>query len=123
MKKNNAKRLKDLVMILIGNIILAFGVGVFLLPSNILSGGVAGVAVLLEPFIPLSKPTIVTITTYSLYFLGVICLGKKFALQTLVSSLLYPILLNFIAGLNIASDVPQLLAALYGGLLDRKSVV
>ena len=61
MKKNNAKRLKDLVMILIGNIILAFGVGVFLLPSNILSGGVAGVAVLLEPFIALSKPAIVTI--------------------------------------------------------------
>lgn len=117
MKKQNLNILKDIVLIVIGNAILAFAVGVFMLPSNILSGGVAGIAVLVGPFISLSKTAIVSILTVTLFIVGAVALGKKFALQTLLSSLLYPFFLTLISSTNYIIESPDFLAALYGGLL------
>ena len=44
---------KDIVWVVAGNAVLALAVSMFILPYDILSGGVAGVAVALQPLIPL----------------------------------------------------------------------
>ena len=44
---------KDIVWVVAGNVVLALAVSMFILPYDILSGGVAGVAVALQPLIPL----------------------------------------------------------------------
>lgn len=117
MKNKTLNLVKDIVLIVMGNLVLAFAVGVFMLPSNILSGGVAGIAVLLEPFITISKTMVVTILTIGLFFVGSLCLGKKFAVQTLLSSILYPAFLTMVASSGYLVSTPDFLAALYGGLL------
>ncbi|MEI7667953.1 MAG: YitT family protein, partial [Erysipelotrichaceae bacterium] len=38
----------DMIFVLLGNLILAFAVRVFILPYSILSGGVAGIGVSLQ---------------------------------------------------------------------------
>ena len=109
--------MKDLTFILLGNLLLAIGVGIFILPLEILSGGVAGVAVLLSPFVDISSATIVTIMTIIFFFIGVIAFGKAFAFKTLISSFVYPLFLNVIVGLNYNVDIDPLLGALYGGFI------
>ena len=44
---------KDIVWVVAGNAVLALAVSMFILPYDILSGGVAGIAVALQPLIPL----------------------------------------------------------------------
>jgi uncharacterized membrane-anchored protein YitT (DUF2179 family) len=50
----NKDFIKNGLLLIIGNYILALSVGMFILPYNILSGGVAGIAVALQPLINVS---------------------------------------------------------------------
>lgn len=65
--------LKDLIYILIGNLIVACGVSFFVLPNNILTGGVSGVAVALEPLIHIDPVWMINGLTIGLYLLGLCC--------------------------------------------------
>ena len=49
MKKETYGMLIDVLSVIAGNLIIALGVNLFILPSDILSGGVAGIAVALQP--------------------------------------------------------------------------
>ena len=109
--------IKELILILLGNFILAIGVGFFILPSKILSGGLAGVAVLTSPFLDIPSATIVSILTITLFFIGLFVLGKEFAFKTLISSFMYPFFLNIIVNMNITLDLDPFLSVIYGGFL------
>ena len=86
--------LKDLIYILIGNLIVACGVSFFVLPNNILTGGVSGVAVALEPLIHIDPVWMINGLTIGLYLLGALLLGKTFALKSLVSAICYPVFIT-----------------------------
>ena len=60
---NKRNHIKDVVMILMGNLILAFGVSFFIVPYNILTGGIFGVAIALKPIL------VGVETNYIAYFL------------------------------------------------------
>lgn len=109
--------LKDLALIVLGNFVLAFGVSTFILPNDILTGGVAGLAVALYPFFHVQYEVMINILIMSLFFLGWLFLGKQFALKTLASSILYPLFLSFFALVSYEVVLDPLLASIYGGLL------
>lgn len=88
---NKKNRIKELFMIILGNIFVGAGVSFFVLPNNILTGGVAGVAVALEPLVPFEPVVMINVMTISLYLVGAVMLGKEFALKSLVSTIVYPI--------------------------------
>ena len=54
MKLSNKELVQDTLWILAGNIALAMGVAWFILPNDVLTGGLAGVAIALEPLIHLN---------------------------------------------------------------------
>ena len=116
------KFVRDLLIVLLGNVILALAVGLFLLPNEILTGGIAGVAILLAPFVPLESGTIVMILSLVLLVVGWAFLGTKFMLTTIISSLVYPSLLMLVQEFIKAPNVDPLLASLYGGLLGGVGV-
>lgn len=93
MKKN---KLLNLALIVIGNFILAFSVAVFILPYNILSGGVAGMAVVLNSLLGIDKGFAVNFLVIILFLIGWLVLGKEFAIKTFLSSVTYPIFLSLI---------------------------
>lgn len=110
---------KTILYIIAGNFLVAFGVVFFILPNHILSGGVATLAIALEPFVPLSEVTIINVLTIALFFVGWIFLGKKFAISCVLSTIIYPL---FISGLSMLDTTPfksvePMLAAIYSGLL------
>lgn len=107
----------DLLLILAGNVVLAFGVGIFVLPSSILTGGVAGVAVALEPFFHIEPSLMINILTIALFLVGSLFLGKKFAINTVLSSILYPSLLTLItANFHQVVTESAILNSIYAGV-------
>ena len=62
---------KDIVWVVAGNAVLALAVSMFILPYDILSGGVAGIAVALQPLIPLPVTLMVNLLVVGLFILDV----------------------------------------------------
>ena len=111
------KYLKELLIIAFGNFLLAISVQYFILPFNILTGGVAGVAVALAPFIPVSQQIIIDVLVVGLFLLGWTVLGKEFAIKTFLSSILYPIFISILGFFPYTLDITPLLASIYSGVI------
>lgn len=105
--------------IALGNLLLAFSVSFFVLPNNIISGGVASVALILSTLIPISEVALISILNVLLFIVGAVFLGKRFAMNSLVSTILYPLFVSMFSSLDTApfASINPLLASLYSGLL------
>ena len=111
------KKIKNILMILLGTFILTVSVEMFILPYNILSGGVAGIAVALEPFFHIDKTLAANGLLLSLFLLGWIFLGKEFAVNTVISSLAYPVFTTLLLRADLETAIDPVLASFYAGLL------
>lgn len=116
MKAINFLEIRKLFFVVLGNYILAIAVGAFILPYEILSGGVAGLAIAMKPIIPLEPLVIINSLVIGMFIIGTIVLGKRFAITTALSSVLYPFFLTFTQNMP-AVGIDPLLASLYGGII------
>lgn len=116
-KVNKRKLIIDAASILLGNILLAFAIAYFIIPNNVLSGGVAGLSIALSPLLKIEVDTLITSIIVISFILGYVFLGKEFALKTIASSILYPVLLKFMGFFDYQAPIDPLLASLYGGLI------
>jgi uncharacterized membrane-anchored protein YitT (DUF2179 family) len=105
----------DSIMVILGNFILALAVHVFILPYEILTGGVAGIAIAVSKLTGFSSNMIISILILILYVLGSLFLGKKFTIHTMASTLLYPFFLNLLNRFDLSVNTLPILASLYGG--------
>ena len=109
-----------LLCVLTGNALLAFLVAAFIIPHDIIMGGTTGIGIVLHKAIPqMDVSLFVLILNAILLLIGLIALGKKFALTTVASSLLYPVFLGFfqrIPGIDAMTD-NALIAAVFAGTL------
>lgn len=99
------KIVKNATLIVVGTLILSFGTSLFMLPYDLVTGGISGYAIVLSQIIPpglLSVEMIIMILTWAMFFLGFIVLGKSFAMKSLVSTIVYPIGVSIFS--NITSD-------------------
>ena len=87
--------LKSIIPVVIGNIIYALVVKLFILPTNLMSSGTTGIALLANHFLGIPVSFFILIFNVCMLILGLIVLGKKFAMTTIVSTLMYPITLEF----------------------------
>ena len=111
------KKVRNILLIIIGTFFLCVSVQMFILPFNILSGGVAGIAVALEPFLHLDKTLVANGLTIGLLIIGSLFLGKEFFVTTVFSSLLYPVFNEVLSKTLIIPQIEPFLASFYGGLL------
>lgn len=115
--KKVTRLIQTSLFLLVGNAILAFGVAAFIIPKNILMGGTTGIGILLNKLIPVETSLIVLVLNVILLITGLFVLGKKFFVTTVVSSILYPIMLGIMQRIpnieNITDNV--LLSVILGG--------
>lgn len=105
----------DSIMVILGNFILALAVHVFILPYEILTGGVAGIAIAVSKLTGFSSDVLISILILILYVLGSLFLGKKFTVHTMASTFLYPFFLNLLNHYDLSVHTLPILASLYGG--------
>lgn len=115
--KNKCFRLLGIIL---GNTILALGLTAFLIPNHFLVGGTTGIARTLEQVFQLDVSVTVAIINALMFFVGWWQLGREFAFTTLVSTLVFPLLLNRFLAVEAFSALTsdRLLAALAGGCLN-----
>ena len=86
--------LSMILSILIGNTLLAFGVCAFVVPNGIMLGGSTGITLAIQQLIPDMRLSVISaFINVSLFLLGYIFLGKKFAATSLLSTIIFPIIL------------------------------
>ena len=106
------------VYILLGSLIMAFGVVSFLSPNHIATGGTAGLAIVLHSVVNLSIGVLMALVNIPLIIIGWKYLGQKFALKTVICILLIVVFVDLFAQVfktpNLSTNL--MLAALYGGV-------
>lgn len=107
------------LIIVLGNTLLAIGISLFILPFGIDSGGISGISVILQKFF--DPVLVITILNWVLFFVGFIFLKKDFALKTLLSAIVYPIILNILYRTPLPEIIKQevndpLLASILGAI-------
>lgn len=113
-RKNSKQIAINVCLTVIGTTLLAFGTAIFVVPFDLVVGGMSGIAIAVNHLVPsLSVDLIITILTWSLFLLGTVILGKSFALQTLISTIIYPPCVTLFSILCTPSFL--------GGILDLKN--
>ena len=100
MKKEKIRLLKNFLLVICGTLVLSLGTAVFIVPFDLVVGGVSGFAIVISRALggALSADMLITLLAWSLFFLGLLVLGKDFALKTLVSTALYPVGVSLFSG-------------------------
>lgn len=133
-KKEIWNQVRNILLVVAGTIVLAFGTAVFILPFNLVAGGMSGLAIVIDALIPaefLTVDLIITILTWGLFLLGFLIFGKDFAAKTLISAIVYPVGTSlflkltepdvlgglFCLAQSPYDELPLILAATVGGAL------
>ena len=118
---------KNLFQIIFGCICLAFGTAIFLTTLNIVAGGLSGIAIIIQFFIGdkffggQSIDIFVFVLTWALWILGLLLVGKKFAIKTLVASIVYPLALSLFLRVPAFIQLADMIA--YYGMETKEAAV
>ena len=121
MKQDLKSQLFSIAVISAGSIILAFGVVAFIVPTGLITGGATGLSLVLHHYFNMPLEAGVSVLNAFCFVLGLLVLGKKFALTTLIGTFLYPAALGVLGRIpwisQLNADGDPMLAAVYGGAL------
>ncbi len=100
MKQN----LKLAACILVGNFLLAFAMCAFVIPNDIMLGGSNGISLFIQMFLPDVRLSVISaVVNATLFILGWVFLGWKFAATSLASTIMYPIVLGICESLPLGT--------------------
>ena len=119
MKKNWTVFLPKLGMIVLGNLLYALAVTLFIVPNQLLTGGTTGLALFFYRTAGIPVSVFVCVFNVAMFLLGAWILGKQFAVTTILSTLIYPLLLSVLEHSGLPGIVMEerLTAVLYAGVL------
>lgn len=123
MTKNRAYQehsfVKDTVMeyifVIVGAAVIAFGFNVFLFPNQVASGGVSGISTILHGLFGWNAGLVQYAFNIPLFIAGVLILGKKFGVKSLVGTLALPFFVLVTDNVD-AWTMNPLLGAIFGGI-------
>ena len=84
------QKIWDYIVITFGTAIVSVAVFFFLIPSRVSVGSIAGLAVVLSNFIPLSVSVLTMLMNIVLLVLGYLFIGREFGAKTIYCALLMP---------------------------------
>lgn len=105
-----------LLAVLIGGAIQGLGMGAFLFPHAIPSGGAGGVTVLCNYFFHIDYGLCLWLVNFSLIIFGVRYLGKRFAVWTVIGITMTSIAVSYFGQLNLIQDRNFLFDVLAGSV-------
>ena len=93
-KRNTGKAVIAVFIVILGNILYALAVKLFLIPAGLVTGGTTGIGLAVNYAAGVPVATFVLIFNVVMLAAGFAVLGKQFALTTIVSTFTYPLALN-----------------------------
>lgn len=83
--------MKKILIIIMGCLISAFSFNVFMVPHNILPGGVSGISMIVNHFIHIDKALFIFIVSMILLLISYLTLGKDVTYKSIIGSILFPL--------------------------------
>ncbi len=101
----------------IGSALFALGFAMFLIPNDINTGGISGLAMILRELLGFgSIGTLTLLMNIPLFLIGGLKIGKRFFAGSLIGMVLSSVLMDLFALIPFATPEP-LIGGLYGGVL------
>lgn len=82
-KLSKGEILKRLIFITIGSVLMGIGLELFLVPNNLLDGGIVGIAIILSHLTNLKLGIFIFLLNIPFFFLGYKQIGKTFTISTI----------------------------------------
>ena len=115
-KNNYIKIILSYIVIILGAMLAAYSLDTFLIPNNILDGGVTGISIIVSKVFSIPMSLLVILINIPFVYIGYRNLGKSFLMRTIVSMLTFSLALSFFESLHEVTD-EILLATIFGGVL------
>lgn len=101
---------------IIGAFIMAIGVALFLLPNQLSSGGVSGIATITYYLLNIPMGTMIVLINIPLFLFAVFKIGKSFFIKSLVGTISLSFFIDILDHFESLTD-DRLLACIYGGII------
>ncbi len=85
--------LREWFIMALGMLLIAIGVHYIMIPCEIITGSISGLAVVLAKIFPFSTSVITFVLNAVLFVIGYIFIGKEFGAKTLITSMMLPVYL------------------------------
>ena len=111
---------KVLFYTIIGNAMLAFAICAFVVPQDFMLGGASGISLIFQQWLPIRLSVITAVVNMALFLLGWAFMGWQFAARSLMSTIIYPVIMAIFEELPVATlfvGEDKLLCALYCAVL------
>lgn len=119
-KINSKSSIKRHLQLLIGCLLIATSYNLFLVPNNIVAGGVAGFAIIINHLFNIDNSLVILIGSIFLLILSYFLLGKEKTKATILGSLLFPVCVNLTQNIGNIIDIDTnqlLLISVFGGVV------
>ena len=114
-------KIKELIEFIIGCFFVALAFNLFMLPNNLVAGGVSGFSLILKHFFGLNPSTIISVANILLIILSFVVLGKEKTKMTIMGSILFPVFVSLTEHLSTYisfKESEMILIAIFGGALQ-----
>ncbi|MEK6266708.1 MAG: YitT family protein [Clostridium sp.] len=126
MKNKFSANFKDLVkktvLIILGSLIIAVAVNLFIIPNMLLSGGITGIGLMVQYIFKIPLGVTILILNIPLLILSIVKINKKFTVFTILGTIALSLFLILTAPLNDVlvpvEESYRLLYCIYGGVLS-----
>ncbi len=109
------KWVKNLLFLTVGAIITAFALESFLVPNNIIDGGVIGISMIVSHITKLNLGLLILIINTPFIIMALKKMGAKFVVQTVYANIILALFLNIFHHYKVTGDL--LLSTVFGGMI------
>ena len=106
----------ETILTIIGSGTMAVGVALFLLPNQLSSGGIAGIATITYYLLKIPMGTMILIINIPLFIFSFFKIGKSFFIKSLIGTISLSYFIDLLDSFNPLTQ-DRLLACIYGGIL------
>ncbi|MGF9943620.1 YitT family protein [Priestia megaterium] len=107
---------KRMLFILVGALLMAVGLEFFLVPNEVIDGGIVGISIILSHLTDVQIGFYIFVLNLPFFFIGYKQIGKTFALSTLLGVIILSIATSIFHELPVLTGDP-LLATVFGGIV------
>lgn len=115
-RKTLGSYVKKFFILCFGAFLYAVGLETFLIPNNIIDGGVVGISIMAASLTPISFSVYLVVINIPFLYLGYKHIGKTFSISTIVSILLLSLWTEYFKPVPQVTD-DFFLAAIFGGIV------
>lgn len=112
--KQQKETIISILFVALGAVIAAFAIEEFLAPNNIMDGGIVGISMVADVFIPIPLGVLTLLFNLPFLWVGYRQMGKLFLLKTALATVVFSTFLQIFADMRNATAEP-LLATVFGG--------